>query len=196
MNGTLVADARVSVFDHGLTTGDGVFESLKVAGGTPFAGRRHLDRLARSAAALGLPAPDAGAIRAGILAVVEAAGRPERARIRVTVTAGEAALGPQRGGGPLNTVVALGELAERAPDSDVLLVPWLRNERGALAGVKSTSYAENVRSLAYATQRGAAEAIFANTRGNLCEGTGSNVFLVTGGELVTPPLSAGCLAGA
>jgi branched-chain amino acid aminotransferase len=74
-------------------------------------------------------------------------------------------------------------------------VPWPRNERGALAGIKTTSYAENVRALAYAAERGGSEAIFANTRGNLCEGTGSNVFVVLDGELVTPPLSAGCLAG-
>jgi branched-chain amino acid aminotransferase len=195
INGDLVADARVSVFDHGLTTGDGVFEALKVSGGAPFALSRHLARLGRSAAALGLHAPDLEAIRAGVLAVIDAAGRPERARVRITVTAGQAPLGSQRGGAPLNVVVALGALADRAPECDVLLVPWLRNERGAITGIKTTSYAENVRALDYAVQRGASEAIFANTRGNLCEGTGSNVFLVTGGELVTPPLSAGCLAG-
>jgi branched-chain amino acid aminotransferase len=81
-----------------------------------------------------------------------------------------------------------------APD-DVAVVPWVRNERGALSGLKTTSYAENVRALAYAHERGADEAIFANTAGNLCEGTGTNVFVVKDGELVTPPLAAGCLAG-
>ena len=74
-------------------------------------------------------------------------------------------------------------------------MPWPRNERGALAGLKTTSYAENVLALGYARERGAGEAIFGNTAGNLCEGTGSNVFVVSGGRLLTPPLTAGCLAG-
>ena len=70
------------------------------------------------------------------------------------------------------------------------MVPWPRNEHGAIAGLKTTSYAENVVALAYAAERDAAEAIFANTAGNLCEGTGTNVFCVFGEEVVTPPLSA------
>ena len=81
MNGTLVqADqARVPVTDHGLTTGDGVFEALKVTGGTPFALTRHLARLSASARGLGLPDPDLDAIRAGVDAVLAGAGRPDRA---------------------------------------------------------------------------------------------------------------------
>ena len=74
-------------------------------------------------------------------------------------------------------------------------VPWPRNERGALAGLKTTSYAENVVALAEARRRGATEAIFANLAGHLCEGTGSNVFYVVDGELRTPTLASGCLAG-
>jgi len=74
-------------------------------------------------------------------------------------------------------------------------VPWPRNERGALAGLKTTSYAENVVALAHAQREGASEAIFENLAGNLCEGTGSNVFYVVDGELRTPTLASGCLAG-
>jgi branched-chain amino acid aminotransferase len=77
----------------------------------------------------------------------------------------------------------------------VARVPWVRNERSAVAGLKTTSYAENVVALAYAAERGADEALFANTVGELCEGTGSNVFVERGGELVTPTLASGCLAG-
>jgi branched-chain amino acid aminotransferase len=77
----------------------------------------------------------------------------------------------------------------------VVTVPWPRNEHGALSGLKTTSYGENVRALAYANTRGGSEAIFPNTAGNLCEGTGTNVFIVSEGRLITPPLSAGCLAG-
>ena len=78
---------------------------------------------------------------------------------------------------------------------DVVTVPWTRNERGAVAGLKTTSYAENVRALAYAQERGGGEAIFLNTRGELCEATGSNVFVVHESVVRTPPGRAGCLLG-
>ena len=197
INGTLVPDdeARISVFDHGLVTGDGVFETVKVAGGVPFALSRHLARLGRSAAGLGLAEPDLEQIRAGVLAVIEASGQPELARMRITVTGGIAPLGSERGDSPLTAIVALGEMHAPAPWVDVTTVPWPRNEHGALSGLKTTSYGENVRALAYATSHGGSEAIFANTAGNLCEGTGTNVFVVSDGRLLTPPLSAGCLAG-
>ncbi len=77
----------------------------------------------------------------------------------------------------------------------ILTVPWPRNERGATAGLKTTSYAENVIALSAAAEQGGTEAIFANTVGALCEGTGSNVFYVVDGELRTPTLASGCLAG-
>jgi branched-chain amino acid aminotransferase len=197
INGTLVPDdeARISVFDHGLVTGDGVFETVKVADGVPFALSRHLARLGRSAAGLGLAEPDLEHIRVGALAVIEASGRPDLARMRITVTGGIAPLGSERGDSPLTAIVALGEMQAPAPWVDVTTVPWPRNEHGALSGLKTTSYGENVRALAYATSHGGSEAIFANTAGNLCEGTGTNVFVVSDGRLLTPPLSAGCLAG-
>jgi branched-chain amino acid aminotransferase len=104
-------------------------------------------------------------------------------------------LGSERGNSPLTAVVALAEQRPPTDFVDVAVVPWRRNELGALAGLKTTSYAENVLALRYAADRDAGEAIFANTAGNLCEGTGTNVFVVIEGRLVTPPLSAGCLAG-
>jgi branched-chain amino acid aminotransferase len=197
MNGALVPDdeARISVFDHGLVVGDGVFETVKVFRGVPFALSRHLARLARSAAGLGLAEPSLEQIRAGVDAVITASGRPELARMRITVTGGIAPLGSERSGSPLTMIVAIGEMTAPAPAVDVTTVAWPRNERGALSGLKTTSYGENVRALAYAAEHGGSEAIFANTAGNLCEGTGTNVFVVTGGRLLTPPLSAGCLAG-
>ena len=76
-----------------------------------------------------------------------------------------------------------------------MTAPWTRNEHGALAGVKSISYAENVRALGYAAEREASEAIFLNTAGHVCEGTGTNIFLVFGDTVITPPLSSGPLAG-
>ncbi len=90
MNGALLPDdeARISIFDHGLVVGDGVFETIKVAGGVPFALTRHLVRLARSADGLGLPEPDLDEIRAGALAVIEASSKSALARLRITLTGG------------------------------------------------------------------------------------------------------------
>jgi branched-subunit amino acid aminotransferase/4-amino-4-deoxychorismate lyase len=197
MNGELLPDddARISVFDHGLVVGDGVFETIKVAHGEPFAMTRHLARLRKSAVGLGLPDPDTEPIRAGALAVIAASGRPALARLRVTVTGGKSPLGSERGNSPVTAIVAMAEQPAPAASVDVVTVPWPRNERGALAGLKTTSYGENVVALAYAAERGGSEAIFANTVGQLCEGTGTNVFVVLGGRLLTPPLSSGCLAG-
>jgi branched-chain amino acid aminotransferase len=197
INGTLLADseARISVFDHGLTVGDGVFETVKVVAGVPFALTRHLARLRRSAAGLGLPEPDLGRLRAGVTHLLAADGQPPRARLRITVTGGESPLGSDRGAAGLTVMAALGDWPSIGAWSDVVTVPWPRNEHGALAGLKTTSYAENVLALGYARERGGGEAIFANIAGNLCEGTGTNVFVVSGGRLLTPPLGAGCLAG-
>jgi branched-chain amino acid aminotransferase len=171
-----------------------VFETLIVYGGRPFAVTRHLERLAVSCKGLGLTPPDADVVRAAMDAVVEANGF-DAARLRVTVTGGDSPLGSDRGAAGPTTVVAGGALAGWPPTADVVVVPWTRNEKGALAGLKTTSYGENVVALAWAKERGASEAIFANTAGELCEGTGSNVFLGIGGRLVTPPLRSGCLAG-
>ena len=197
INGTLVPDdeARISVFDHGLVTGDGVFETVKVVNGVPFALSRHLARLSRSAAGLGLAAPDLDQIRIGAMAVIVSSGKLELARMRITVTGGIAPLGSERGGSPLTAIVALAEAKAPAPWVDVVTVPWPRNEHGALSGLKTTSYGENVRALAYAGEHGGSEAIFPNTEGDLCEGTGTNVFVVSKGRLLTPPRSAGCQAG-
>jgi len=197
-NGSLYADPSLAVVhahDHGVTVGDGVFEALKITPAGPFAVSRHLQRLSRSAAALGLPMPDHGLLREAIDAVAD--GRSfAHGKIRITYTAGPGPLGSQAAYGPANVIVAAAPIATPAPPTAaVVTAPWVRNERGALTGVKSTSYAENVRALAYAVAHGASEAIFANTVGNLCEGTGTNIFCVFAGQVVTPPLSAGPLRG-
>jgi branched-chain amino acid aminotransferase len=184
----------VAVSDHGLTVGDGVFEAVKAVRGRPFALQRHLERLTSSAEGLGLPAPDLEEVRRGVRAVLEGTTDP-LSRIRITYTGGLAPLGSGRGDGRPTLVVVAAPLDEAAESSRVATVPWPRNERGALAGLKTTSYGENVVMLAYAKERGAAEAVMANLAGNLCEGTGSNVFYVVDGELRTPSLASGCLAG-
>ena len=188
-------EARVSAFDHGLTVGDGVFETMRTVGGVPFARRRHLDRLEVSAKGLGLPAPDRAVVEGAVSAVLGAIGADGEARVRVTYTGGPAPLGSWRGDAPPTLLVAAVPLDPATAAADVAVVPWVRNERSAVAGLKTTSYAENVVALAWAKERGAGEAILGNTLGELCEGTGSNLAVAVGGRLVTPPLSSGCLAG-
>jgi branched-chain amino acid aminotransferase len=196
VNGALrdAGDALVSVLDHGLTVGDGIFETVKAERGETFALTLHLERLTRSARGLGLPDPDLDEVRRACAAVLEA-NPMELGRLRITYTGGLSPLGSERGGTGPTLVVALGETGRRPDTTAVITVPWTRNERGALTGLKTTSYAENVVALARARERGASEALFANTVGQLCEGTGSNVFVVVDGRVLTPPVSSGCLAG-
>jgi branched-chain amino acid aminotransferase len=186
--------ATVAGTDHGLVVGDGVFETLKVTERGAFAVRRHLNRLNRSAAALGLPEPDHGQIREGIDAVLDGRDFP-RGKLRITYTGGRGPLGSEAAYGPPTVIIMLAPVDASARLTSIVTAPWTRNERGALAGVKSTSYAENVRGLGYAAQHQASEAIFLNTAGHVCEGTGTNIFVVFGDTVVTPPLSAGPLAG-
>lgn len=196
LNGDLVEDndAAVHALDHGLTVGDGVFESLRTYDGEPFAVRRHLDRLERSAKGLGIALPERELLERAIREVAAAGGVAD-ARVRLTVTGGPGPLGSGRSDGTPTVIAAVSALEPVSPTTAVITVPWVRNERSPLAGLKTTSYAENVVALARAKEAGASEALMANTQGELCEGTGTNVFVVLDGRLLTPPLSSGCLAG-
>ncbi|GAA4727838.1 aminodeoxychorismate lyase [Isoptericola chiayiensis] len=190
-------EAALSAVDHGITVGDGVFETCTVLDGQVFALTRHLARLRRSALGLGLEAPDERKVRDGVTAVLDtavAASGPFDGRLRLTVTAGVGPLGSMRVPGAQSVVVAAQD-SVMAPESRSARSPWPRNERSPIAGLKTTSYAENVVALADAKAKGADESILPNTVGELCEGTGSNVFVERGGELVTPRLDSGCLAG-
>lgn len=196
LNGVIVPEeeAVLPIGDHGLTVGDGLFETMKVVDGTAFAVRRHLARLERTAKGLGLVVPDDASLRAAVESTIVANG-PDVGRVRVTVTGGAGPAGTSRGTGPSTVLVQCSPAAHWPATAKVVTVPWPRNERGVLAGLKTTSYADNVIAYAYAQERGADEAVFSNTQDNLCEGTGTNVFAVIDGVVVTPPLSAGCLAG-
>ncbi|GAA3531351.1 aminodeoxychorismate lyase [Aeromicrobium panaciterrae] len=197
MNGKVLGspdELAISALDHGIIVGDGVFETIKIEDGQPFALTRHLDRLVRSAGGLGIGKPDVGAIREGIDATMDGQDLPF-GRIRLTVTSGLGPLGSPRGSAGLTHTV-ITEPCDRPPSiSKIATVAWPRNERGALAGLKTTSYAENALMVEYALARGASEAVMPNTAGQLCEGTGSNIMYVLGDQLVTPTLKAGPLAG-
>ncbi|WP_342352031.1 aminotransferase class IV [Ornithinimicrobium cerasi] len=195
VDGHLVGDGpSLDALDHGVTVGDGVFETAKVVDGQVFALSRHHDRMDRSLAGLGLPALDRGRVQEGIDAVLGVA-PVAFGRLRWTVTAGPGPLGSDRLGGASTYLVTAVEQDPPPRTAEVAVVPWTRNERGALAGVKSTSYAENVVALAAAKARGASEALLGSTAGQLCEGTGSNVFVVVDGVVRTPRLEDGPLAG-
>ena len=190
-------NASVSGLDHGFTVADGVFETLVVRNGEPFALTRHLRRLAASAAGMGLPAPDDELARRAALSVCAENANEigPSGRLRITYTSGPAPLGSERGHDGTSLVVAASSTGAWPASATVAVVPWPRNELSPLVGLKTTSYADNVVALAAAKEMGGSEALMPNTVGELCEGTGSNVFVVVDGRLLTPPLSSGCLAG-
>jgi branched-chain amino acid aminotransferase len=196
LNGSIVptAEARVSPFDHGLTVGDGVFETLPDRGLGPVALTRHWQRLVRSCVAMGIKPPTIEVMR-GALRKVMVANALTSARLRFTVTGGLGPVGSDKGDAPPTLLAVAVPLTTWPAATPVVTVKWTRNELDPLAGVKSTSYGGNVVALAHAKKHGAGEAIFANTRGDLCEGTGSNVFIVKDGIALTSPLDSGCLAG-
>jgi branched-chain amino acid aminotransferase len=188
------SDARVSVLDHGVTVGDGVFETILVRDGVPFALTRHLARLERSTSGLGIRPVDPVRVREAVAAVVASAGDDAvRARLRITVTSGVGPFGSERGDADPTLVVTLTPASEWPPTTTLATVPWVRNERSAIAGLKTTSYAENAVALAAAHRAGASEAVLADTTGRLSECTGSNVFVVVDDEVLTPSLRSGCL---
>lgn len=196
LNGHIVAahEARLSPLDHGLLVGDGVFETMAVRTGKVIASQAHYERLQRSCQTMGLACISAAEFSESIQAVLEANGMRD-ARVRVTLTSGEGPLGSDRGHGVGTFMTVATPLKPWPPTEAVSVVPWVRCTRSALAGVKSVSYGDNVRCLLEAKKRGCGEALLFNERDELCEGTGSNVFVVFEGRLMTPPLESGCLAG-
>jgi branched-chain amino acid aminotransferase len=194
LDGQLVDEegARVSAFDHGLLLGDGVFETLRVYAGAPFALDEHLARLRESAGVMRIPVPDG--LAAAAHDVLRASGLSE-ARIRVTLTSGGGPPGLARGTGwPTALIVAM-PLTPWPPTSTAIVSRFRRDEHSPLAGVKTTSLAQSVIALAEARDAGVDEALVVNVAGNLCEATTANVFVVYDGTAATPPLDSGCLAG-
>ena len=201
VNGRMVEPDRphLRADDHGVIVGDGVFETLLVLrrdeGVAAFAVQRHLERLRRSAGILRFECPYSDdELRAAIAQCLDVA--PGAGIVRITATSGGGPLGAGRSESRGSTIVIAGNRPpDYPPGTAVAIMPFPRNERGAMAGVKTTSYAENVLALDMARERGASEAIFADTRGRVSEGTGSNIFWSDGERLHTPPLDTGCLAG-
>lgn len=202
LNGELIdsREAAVSLNDHGFTLGDGAFETMLASEQGVFALTRHLRRLESTCRRLALGPIDVEGLRAAVLEVVAAAraGHSEIGgllRVRVTVSSGVGPAGLARGEGPVTVAItAVPQHVERTAVR-AALVPWVRNERGALAGIKTICAGENVLAARFTQSIGADEGIWANTRGDLCEGTTTNVFVEYQGSLLTPALDSGCLPG-
>lgn len=196
MNGEILplGEARLSPLDHGFLVGDGVFETIRCNAGLVFAFDRHLARMAEGCFRMGIAPPHAAELERAIDELLSVTGL-SNARIRITATSGDGPLGSDRGASRPTVTVLASALPKWPSETAVATSRWTRNPQSPTAGIKTTSYADNVLALADARTSGAAEAIFFNTRGELCEGTGSNIFLLSNGELLTPPLDSGCLAG-
>ncbi len=198
LNGALqeMTQARISPVDHGLVTGDGLFETLVAYGGKVFALTRHIERLKRSARGMFMPTDviEKTNWKKAVDDLIRA-NRLNDARVRITYTTGEADLGSDRGTSSPNILIAAGDFPKMSAEGSLSVVPWPRCERAALAGLKTTSYGENVKALYYAKKNGCNEALFLNLKGHVCEGTGTNVGWIKNGKLFTPTLESGCLAG-
>ncbi len=198
------SQARVPVFDRGFLYGDSVYEVLRTFGGRPFALDEHLDRLERSAERIGLVLPERSQIEKATRASIVATREPEcYLRIMVTRGAGPIGLDPALADAPRLVVMALPlVLPEERLYHDgvaVALVSARRNVAGAPGAVdpqvKSGNYLNSVVGVAEARRHRAYEALLCDGVGRLAEGSSSNLFLVRGGRLATPPLSVGLLEG-
>ena len=199
---TPAEEARISVLDHGLLYGDGVFEGIRVYGGVPFLLDEHLDRLAASARAIVLELP---AGREEIAALCrEAAQRAELddGYLRLVVTRGAGALGvsPHTCARASLIVIAAPLTlypAERYRDGVRLITSSLRRSASdALPPqIKSLNYLTSVLASIEARRQGADEAVLLNAQGLIAECTADNLFLVSGGRVLTPAVASGALAG-
>jgi len=194
--------AKVSVFDHGLLYGDGIFEGIRAYNGRVFRLREHIDRLFCSAKALLLKLPMSHA--AIMRAVVETcrANKIRNGYIRLVVTRGIGTLGlnPNRCRRP--SVIVIADKIQLYPQAfylrgmDIITVPTTRNLHSAVnPAIKSLNYLNNILAKIEANNAGCEEAIMLNAEGFVAECTGDNIFIVKDGQLFTPPLSAGALYG-
>jgi branched-chain amino acid aminotransferase len=198
---TPAAEARVSVLDNGFTFGDSVYETLRTYGGRPFALDRHLRRLRHSGERLGIAVPPDVTLAAWLDALLAAAANPESyIRFIVTRGLGDISYRFERVQGP--TVVMAVKPYEPMPAQHVeegvpvIVSTVRRNAPEALdPGIKSCNLLNNILAVREAQAQGAVEPIMLNQHGHVAEGASSNLFIVKGGTLRTPPLSAGILPG-
>lgn len=195
-------DAKVSVFDHGLLYGDGVFEGIRAYSGRVFKLREHIDRLFASAKAILLNIPISHAAMMKAVLDTCRANKLRNGYVRLVVTRGPGTLGlnPNRCKKPC--VIIIADKIQLYPEEyytkgmEIVTVPTTRNLHSALnPAIKSLNYLNNILAKIEANQAGCEEAVMLNAEGFVAECTGDNLFIIKNGQLYTPPLSAGALYG-
>ena len=192
-NGSLLPanEGVLSVSEIGRLTGIGIFETIPIHYGSPFALSHHIERLQKGADRFGLPCLSLEALREKIEILLRENGFSEAplAKARVTIISAD-----QSGSG-IHEIVEIGPPPSHTSTAEVITLPFARNEKSALAGIKTINYSENAVAQREAKQAGADDALFANTSGDLCEGIWANAFFKVSGRWITPDLSSGCLPG-
>jgi branched-chain amino acid aminotransferase len=196
------ANAKISVFDHGLLYGDGIFEGIRAYNGRVFKLKEHIDRLFCSAKAILLDIPISHAEM--MKAVVETC-RKNKLRdgyIRLVVTRGIGTLGLNPNKCKRPSVIVIADKIQLYPKEmyekgmAIVTVPTTRNLHSAVnPAIKSLNYLNNILAKIEANIAGVEEAIMLNSEGYVAECTGDNIFILKGGKMQTPPLSAGALYG-
>ncbi len=201
LNGSLFyrSQAKLSPFDHGFLYGLGLFETVRAYSGSLFRLDRHIARLLRSAEIIGL-SPDltASKLYEACLHVLQS-NNIQEGRLRITLSAGEGEPTPEPPTGePTLFITASPYLPNQAlheRGAKAIFSALRRNTRSLPSLLKTTSYLDNFMARREARLKEADEALFLNEQGALCEGSTSNIFLITGETLVTPPIASGILAG-
>lgn len=195
-------DAKVSVYDHGLLYGDGVFEGLRTYNGKVFRLEQHLQRLWESAKAIWLEIPMTREALAQAVNETVSVNGIKDGYVRLVVTRGGGSLGldPNRTSNPQVIIIAdtislyPAEFYERG--LEIVSVSTVRNHPAALSPrIKSLNYLNNILAKIEGLKAGCVEALMLNHKGEIAECTGDNIFLVRQGALLTPPIDAGILEG-
>lgn len=194
--------AKVSVFDHGLLYGDGVFEGIRAYHGRVFKLREHIERLFYSAKAILLTIPmTAEEICRAVLDTCRR-NKIQDGYIRLLVTRGVGTLGLNPRTCKQPSIIIIAGKIQLYPQEyyergmEIVTVPTTRNLHGALnPAIKSLNYLNNILAKIEANQAGCEEAVMLNAQGFVAECTGDNIFIIKGGKLITPPLYAGALYG-
>jgi branched-chain amino acid aminotransferase len=195
-------DAKVSVFDHGLLYGDGIFEGIRAYNGRVFKLKEHIDRLFYSAKAilLEIPMTHAEVMKATVETIRANKLRDAYIRLIVTRGVGNLGLNPRSCKKPSIIIIA-GKIQVYPPEMyargmDIVTVPTVRNLHSALnPAIKSLNYLNNILAKIEANNAGVEEAIMLNSEGFVAECTADNIFIIKNGAIFTPPLSAGALYG-
>ena len=197
------SEAKISVYDHGLLYGDGVFEGIRAYNGIVFHLKEHMDRLYKSAHPIFLKIPLTKEQLSEAVLETLRKNKLTNAYIRLVVTRGVGDLGLDPRKCPKATIIIITEpllqlhSAEKVENGINTIITWVKRNPvdAATHEMKSLNYLNSILGKIEANNIGADEAICLNKTGYVCEGVGENIFIVRDGKLYTPPLSSGALDG-